>query len=789
MSETLTPPVANIDSDGKSIEELNKSIGVLGTEIGNYAKRVEEIIAMLKAKQSTNINDVAVEQEKQAKLAEKLAATNSQIGSLENQVEQNALVIDKKTREVADFTKNMASATEKIASKDEEVVRLSNDIKTKLGDITLLEGDIKIKNNELDELRTKLADKDSELQAKTLANSEQTGANETIIQRLTDEKKELEDAIYEQQQTLSKQIIDLNTQNTILLEKIARLEDALNVSKDKTAEDKAKVNKLEAQAQEMTEKIADLTRTVETNSNLQANIAKLNEDKAQLSEENSKCQKKIDALNLEIEKSKFKIEELIKRVQELTADLNKHKDDEPIVAAAAEDEVDNAELGKEQKNILIEHRISRNLKKSSKVLTEGTVRPEANQIMVGPPKVNSQSENIVNEEANLPPSETPKIKLQQVNKTDLKILDTANVPVEYDFDVFKDLPIQDGYNWVTGFIDSNGNYTTRFKEQQRIIKRSFMKGFIDDNDKTLNQKVRLFTRINATANNAEPQYFIEYKEPESSTASSTSSSTSSSTASSNKSSDNAEDNAVDDLVQKDTGSTFGISGEGVFQEPIANTKKIELINYDDYLYSKDVNPIKFAISKKTGLPISNNGIWYKGFVENDGNTFQTINDSEINTTIPIMMYPYGDKTISKINIRKAFTNINNGNNKRYFEHIPEFGYSYKEQKKFIAMSSGFNADDESDDEDETNTSTPADTITGHLDNKPLHKKNTTLPPIQNASKSKTTAFPGGQKTKAKSQKKNKTHKSRKPQKTNKHQKTNKRRKTHKRRNNKTNKRH
>jgi len=524
----------NADSEKKNIEELNKSIGVLGEEIDKYAFRVEEIIAMLKAKQSTNINDVALEKEKQAELAQELYAAEEEIDRLESEVEQNAKVIGNQTTEVSKLNEDMASAAEQISNKDKEVVRLQEEIKTKLDAMALLEGDIKIQNSELVDLRNKLADKELELQSKTLANDQQTEANTTIIEGLTGEKKALETAITEQQKNLSGQIEALENQNITLSGKIANLENAIIASENKNKEDEAKVKALEAQAEQMAKTIEGLQKTVDANSNLQTNIDELNTEKYNLSQQNNECQKKINALNAQIELSDITIKELIEKVKQLTAGLDQHTDVEPV---ATEDEVDNVELGDESKDTLLQRSLRRNFQSPREVLSNDIARPEAREITVKPAEGDSQSEKIVNEAADLQPLETPKIKLQQVNKTDFKILDTPNGPVEYDFHKIKDLPIQDGYNWVAGFIDSNGNSTTPFKKQQRFIKKRFMKGFIDESDKTLNQRVRLFTRINATANNAEPQYFIEYKEPESSTASSTSSSTSSSTASSTSLSD------------------------------------------------------------------------------------------------------------------------------------------------------------------------------------------------------------------------------------------------------------
>jgi chromosome segregation ATPase len=349
-------------SEPSSISKLKESIANLKTAIDEYSLAVEKKIEELKAAKGLAENTVALSKEEQEKIKVEIADITNQKTTLIDVLETKETELDNAIEENRKIGEEMKTLTGKLELKDLDLKAHTDELVAQQDEINRLNTNIAGKEREADQLRDELntlqaasieeqrinadaiAAKDKKIQEIRDENAALSAEQQIEIERLNQEKTDLEtansSAIEENNAEIARLKTEYNTRENELntsieefrkatseaTETINKLQSDLEKSTTATADEKEKNKTLLSEIIKKQTKLAEQTNKIKEANDaviaMQSQINDLQSKQEDLTSQHSDCKEKMDELNREIEEANKKINELQELVEGNTRGLN-----------------------------------------------------------------------------------------------------------------------------------------------------------------------------------------------------------------------------------------------------------------------------------------------------------------------------------------------------------------------------------------------------------------------------------------------------------------------------------
>ena len=330
-----------LNTESRSITNLNENINLLGSAINTYASKVATIISNLKAGQTANIGAIASTQETQIKLKENLAETERKSASLESQLIEKTNEVEKITQTLKEQTQESKTQIGLLKDMSKET---EDSKKVLLDNIAQMERSIK----EVRQTNTQLSTENAKLkktEAEVIALREQL---ETIaadnarkqeidnsITNLNVQIGVLEKNLEAKQKDLDEEMGRIKQIEEDYKQKLELLTKELAASKESKENNQAAITELKDHNNKIGTELQNLSDTIDAQNKTIMELESLRDEKDTIRIANDKCIEKISALENEIAASAEKIAKLQKQVDELTTtlDIENPEEDAKVVAS------------------------------------------------------------------------------------------------------------------------------------------------------------------------------------------------------------------------------------------------------------------------------------------------------------------------------------------------------------------------------------------------------------------------------------------------------------------------
>ena len=355
--ETLNKQITDLKETVKGkdaeIAKLNEKITTLDTKIDTLTKEntgLKEKLATAN-QEILNLKAKVTDLEGQVKdLTEKLNAKETEIKTLNDTIttlkEKIATLEAEKAKdkeayekEKANLEKQVQDAKDSLTTKETELNSIKEELKTANNDLAAekaktsgLTEQVKAKDEKIADLEKQIADLKKKAEEAGNNNTTIIKEKETIIEKLTSEKAELEKQLATEKaknEMLEKQITDLNKKADKASEdlnnaktKISDLEKQLAVEQEKNKTLTEQLNKITTDLDAKTKEVETLNKTV---TDLKAQIAKITaeqaKDKEACEKAKAELQEKLDKANQELTTKNTELDNIKKELEQAKKDL------------------------------------------------------------------------------------------------------------------------------------------------------------------------------------------------------------------------------------------------------------------------------------------------------------------------------------------------------------------------------------------------------------------------------------------------------------------------------------